>query len=75
MSTFLCAGQTRMCPSMDYVPFSRSSGLRRGSEGIIISSIGVEEILNLQSRNAKGKPYQVKQVRGVILKYYLHLGE
>lgn len=33
----------------------------------------VEEILNLQSRSGKGKPYQVKQVRGVILKCNLTL--
>ena len=32
---------------------------------------GVEEILNLQPRDSKAKPYQVKQVRHVILKYRL----
>jgi hypothetical protein len=31
----------------------------------------IEEILNLQPDGAKAKPYQVKQVRGVILKYKL----
>ncbi len=31
----------------------------------------VEEILNLQPKGSKGKPYQVKQVRQVILKYHL----
>lgn len=31
----------------------------------------IEEILNLQPRGAKAKPYQVKQVRNVILKYRL----
>ncbi len=35
----------------------------------------VEEILNLQPRDGKGKPYQVKQVRDLILKYNLRLGE
>lgn len=30
---------------------------------------GVEEILNLQPRGGMAKPYQVKQVRGVILRY------
>jgi hypothetical protein len=33
----------------------------------------VEEILNLQPKSGKAKPYQVKQVRGVILKYNLTL--
>lgn len=32
---------------------------------------GVEEILNLQPKGTKAKPYQVKQVRHVILKYKL----
>ncbi len=36
---------------------------------------GVEEILNLQPKNGKGKPYQVRQVRDMILKYNLQLGE
>jgi hypothetical protein len=31
----------------------------------------VEEILNLQPKGSKAKPYQVKQVRHVILKYKL----
>jgi len=34
---------------------------------------GIEEILNLQPKNGIGKPYQVKQVRNMILKYNLKL--
>lgn len=41
----------------------------------IFTMTGVEEILNLQPRNGKGKPYQVKQVRNLILQYDLRLGE
>jgi len=37
----------------------------------IFSKDGVEEILNLQPKSAQAKPYQVKQVRGVIVKYRL----
>ena len=37
----------------------------------IFTRDGVEEILNLQPRGANAKPYQVKQVRDVILKYKL----
>jgi hypothetical protein len=40
----------------------------RGSHHIFFKS-GIEEILNLQPRGADAKPYQVKQVRAVILKY------
>lgn len=35
----------------------------------------VEEILNVQPRGGKAKPYQVKQVRNLILKYDLRIGE
>ena len=32
---------------------------------------GIEEQVNLQRDGAKAKPYQVKQVRGVILRHHL----
>ena len=35
----------------------------------IFAKDGVEEILNLQPKRAQAKPYQVKQVRGVLVKY------
>jgi virulence-associated protein VapD len=37
----------------------------------IFTKDGVEEILNLQPKGAQAKPYQVKQVRGIIVKYRL----
>jgi hypothetical protein len=40
----------------------------RGSHHIFTKD-GVQEILNLQPKNAKTKVYQVKQVRSVLLKY------
>jgi len=42
----------------------------RGSHHLFYMA-GVEEILNLQPRGSSAKPYQVKQVRNVILKYKL----
>jgi hypothetical protein len=42
----------------------------RGSHHIF-SRDGVEEILNLQPAGAKAKAYQVRQVRGVILRHRL----
>ena len=42
----------------------------RGSHHIFTKQ-DVDEILNLQPKGAKAKPYQVKQVRNVILKYKL----
>jgi hypothetical protein len=41
----------------------------------IFSRVGVEEILNLQPKGGNAKPYQVKQIREVILRYDLRLGE
>lgn len=32
---------------------------------------GVAEIINLQPTGAKAKPYQVRQVRGIVLRYKL----
>ena len=40
----------------------------------ILSKNGIEEILNIQSKSGKAKPYQVNQVRIIILKYGLNLG-
>ena len=37
----------------------------------IFTKDGVEEILNLQPKGGDAKPYQVKQVRKVILQYKL----
>jgi hypothetical protein len=41
----------------------------------IFTMDGVEDIINLQPKGSKAKPYQVKQVRNMILKYNLALGE
>lgn len=37
----------------------------------IYTKEGVEEIINIQPVGNKAKPYQVKQVRNIILKYQL----
>jgi virulence-associated protein VapD len=37
----------------------------------IYTKKGIDEILNLQPRMGMAKPYQVKQIRNVILKYRL----
>ena len=42
----------------------------RGSHHVFGRS-GIEEQINLQRDGAKAKPYQVKQVRNVILRYNL----
>jgi len=42
----------------------------KGSHHIFFME-GIEEIINLQPRGSKAKPYQIKQVRNLILKYKL----
>lgn len=44
----------------------------KGSHHILVKK-GVEEILNIQPKSGKAKPYQVKQIRNLILKYHLNL--
>lgn len=44
----------------------------RGSHHIFTKN-GVEEILNLQPDGAKAMPYQVKQVRNIVLHYRLEV--
>lgn len=39
----------------------------------IFTKDGIEEIINLQPKNNQAKPYQVKQVRDLIVKYALKI--
>jgi hypothetical protein len=55
------------------VPSAQAVGFEeriRGSHHIFTRD-GIEEILNLQPRRSRAKPYQVKQVRNVIVRYRL----
>lgn len=45
------------------------------SDHHIFTRDDIEEILNIQPREGKGKPYQVKQVRDIIIKYQIQFGE
>ena len=41
----------------------------------IFTMDGVDEIINLQPKRSKTKPYQVKQVRSLVLRYDLSIRE
>lgn len=58
---------TQLCALLSDLGFDERI---RGSHHIFTRS-GIEEILNLQPQGANAKPYQVKQVRNVIVKYKL----
>ena len=56
-----------LCQLLRKIGFAKRT---RGDHHIFTKD-GVEEILNLQPKGSKAKPYQVKQVRNIILKYKL----
>lgn len=56
-----------LCSLLKFLGFEE----RIRSSHHIFTKDGVEEILNVQPKGGKSKPYQVKQVRNVILKYKL----
>jgi predicted RNA binding protein YcfA (HicA-like mRNA interferase family) len=45
----------------------------RGGSHRIYYKDGVVEIINIQPRNGNAKPYQVKQVRELLLKYKIEI--
>ncbi len=59
-----------LCFVLERAGFSRRPG--KGSHTVFFQT-GFEEILNLQPRGSQAKPYQVKQVRDLILKYQLEI--
>jgi hypothetical protein len=49
---------------------------RRKGSHFIYTRQNVEEIINIQEGiGGKAKPYQVKQMRGIITKYHLFIGD
>lgn len=56
-----------LCQILHYFKFEERI---KGSHHIFFKE-GINEILNLQPKEAKAKPYQVKQVRDIIIKYSL----
>jgi len=44
---------------------------RTNGDHHIFTKEGIVDIINLQPKGAKAKPYQVKQVRGLIVRYKL----
>ncbi len=59
-----------LCFALERAGFTRRRG--KGSHTLFFKA-GIEEILNLQPKGSQAKPYQVKQVRELILKYQLEI--
>ena len=60
-------GFEELCQLLRYFGFDERI---RGSHHVFAKD-GIEEILNLQPKGGKAKPYQVRQVRELILAYKL----
>jgi len=60
----------------DLCALLRSLGFSERTRGShhVFARPGVDELLNLQQDGGKAKPYQVRQVRHVVLKYNLGSG-
>ena len=56
-----------LCSLLTHLGFDQRM---RGSHHIFTKQ-DIEEIINLQPKGSKAKAYQVKQVRGIILRYRL----
>ena len=59
-----------LCFLLERTGFSRRPG--RGSHAIFARE-GIPEIVNVQPLGSKAKPYQVKQVRELIVRYKLEI--
>ena len=59
-----------LCFVLERAGFTRRAG--KGSHTIFFRD-GVTEIVNIQSNGAKAKPYQVKQVRDLLIKYQFEI--
>ena len=57
-----------ICVILKHLDFN----LRIKGDHHIFTKTGVKEIINLQPKGSKAKPYQVRQLRNLILKYKLN---
>ena len=71
--SILSGTQDRNIPFADLQTVLARLGFQCRIKGdhFIYTKDGVEEIINIQPKGSKAKPYQVKQVRNIILKYQL----
>ncbi|MFY9345471.1 MAG: type II toxin-antitoxin system HicA family toxin [Planctomycetota bacterium] len=62
---------SELCSLLEWLGFEQRI---RGSHHIFYKP-GVEELINVQRSGAKAKPYQIKQVRAIIIRYRLGGGQ
>ncbi len=69
----LTAGSNQNIAFDDLVYLLEGMGFEKRVKGShhLFSKDGIEEIVNIQPAGNKAKPYQIKQVRAIIIKYHL----
>jgi len=60
---------TNLCLLLNKLEFSE----RIRGDHYIFTKEGIVEIINLQPKGTLAKPYQVKQVRGLLIKYAIEM--
>ena len=73
----ILAGETKNISFEELVTLLLRLGFQeriKGSHHIFYAS-GIEEIINIQEQENKAKPYQIKRIRIVIIKYKRKLNE
>lgn len=75
MQSIMCGTQDRNIKFADLQKILDVLGFQCRVKGdhFIYWKDGVNEIINIQPDGNKAKPYQVKQIRGLILKYKLEV--
>lgn len=73
LSSILCGTKDSNIPFKDLQTVLERLGFQCRIKGdhFIYTKDGVEEIINIQPVGSKAKPYQIKQVRNIILWYQL----
>jgi predicted RNA binding protein YcfA (HicA-like mRNA interferase family) len=73
--SIMCGGQDRNIKFSDLQKILDMFGFQYRIKGdhFIYWKDGIDEIINIQPDGSKAKPYQVKQIRNLILKYGLEV--
>lgn len=73
LRTVLSGAKDKDIPFSDLLLILEHLGFQCRIKGdhFIYTKDGIEEIINIQPKNGMAKPYQVKQVRIIILRYRL----
>ncbi|MDO8294521.1 MAG: type II toxin-antitoxin system HicA family toxin [Gallionella sp.] len=69
----MAAGSNQNIAFDDLIYLLQGMGFEKRIKGShhLFCKDGIEEIINIQPAGNKAKPYQIKQVRAIIIKYHL----